>query len=72
MSGAGAAQPFSTRLRRCSGWPAWMRLKAISSMIVNAIVMRSRIFASPRMNGWSNPYPPGNRLLTRSFALRWS
>ena len=67
-----AAQAGLTRLRRFSGWPAWMRPRAIASMIVNPIVMRSRILVSPRMNGWSNPYPPANRLLTRSTALRSS
>ena len=45
---------------------------AIASMIVIAMVMRSRIFASPRMPGYSNPNPPANRLLTRSTAPRWS
>ena len=67
---AAGSQAGLTRLRRFSGWPAWMRPRAIASMIVKPIVMRSRILVSPRMNGWSNPYPPANRLLTRSTALR--
>ena len=32
-----------------------VRPRAIASVIVNAIVMRSRICARPRINGWSNP-----------------
>ncbi len=66
-----AGQAGLTRLRRFSGWPARMRPRAIASMIVSAMLMRSCIFASPRMPGRSNPKPPANRLLTRSTAPRW-
>ena len=52
-----AAQAGWTRLRRCSGWPARMRSKAIASMIVIGMVTRTRILASPRMPGRSNPNP---------------
>ena len=36
-----------------------MRAKAIAGMIVIAMVTRSRILASPRMPGRSNPEPAG-------------
>ena len=49
-----------------------MRLRAIASMIDSASAQRSRILASPRMNGSSNPNGPAKRLSTRSTALRWS
>ena len=59
-----AGQAGLTRLRRFSGWPARMRPRAIASMIVSAMLMRSCIFASLRMPGRSNPKPPAKRLLT--------
>ena len=40
-----------TGLRRFSGWPARMRPRAIATNIVSVMLMRSCIFASPRMPG---------------------
>ena len=67
-----AGQAGLTKLRRFSGWPARMRPRAIASMIVSAMLMRSCIFANPRIarslepccppseSSWFGTTPPGS------------